>query len=619
MEKASPQTKEELYIARENLKEELREKNLTGVPSVDKAWSKFYKNGEMNIDIPKMSLVEYLYERNKNNMSINAIDYFGKKITYEELFYRIEDTAKRFKKMGVMENDYINLAMPVSPETIYMIYGLDYIGAAACLIDPRVNNERMEYYMNLVSSKFLGITGIYASTMRSALNSTTGAKMINFSPFQTFNGTEKLSLKSLYNMKMLLEHLKEIKYNLTNTNNNRILSSKRFYNVNVNDIILNEPVYYDGKVSIGEYTSGTTGVPKGLELSSSAMNLLVEQLKYLIKTNPGDTILGILPPFISYGAVCGIHNAFCSGLENIMIPTFTPEQIPKLILTKKPNNIVCVPMYLQLLMESNLVTSETDLSFIKNIIVGGSKTEASFEIAFNEWLKNHNGVTHITKGGGMAEYSSCLFYTPTRECCTPGIYGIPLPKVEVKITDDKNQELGYYEIGEIQVSSEQAMNGYINNIQATNEFFYYDNNGKKWGKTGDLGYIDTDGQITLINRKKQMLIRPDSHNVFPSEIEQVIRSHYAVKNCLVVGKKDPNYISGEWPTAYIELKKEYNNECEKYLNEIKKLCTQKLPLRDRPRESDYYLIKKVINTMEGKVNEQASTSEENIIKKKLKR
>lgn len=196
--KASPQTQEELRIAKENLARELKEKNLTGVPSQDKAWIKNYTQEQLAIETPKMSMFEYIYNRNINNMSVNALNYMGKKITYEEMFYRIEDTAKRFKKFGVKEKDYINLALPVSPETVYMIYGLDYIGAAACLIDPRVNIERMQYYLDLVSSYLCGITGVYAGVMRHALKKQNGVQMINISPLQSFGKNENVLYRILH-------------------------------------------------------------------------------------------------------------------------------------------------------------------------------------------------------------------------------------------------------------------------------------------------------------------------------------------------------------------------------------------------------------------------------------
>lgn len=87
----------------------------------------------------------------------------------------------------------------------------------------------------------------------------------------------------------------------------------------------------------------------------------------------------------------------------------------------------------------------------------------------------------------MAEYASCLFLTPCPETQKLGVYGIPLPSVDAKIVDENGKECGYYEVGELHVSSEQNMKGYVNNPKATDEFFYTEN-GKRFGKTGDLGY-----------------------------------------------------------------------------------------------------------------------------------
>lgn len=110
----------------------------------------------------------------------------------------------------------------------------------------------------------------------------------------------------------------------------------------------------------------------------------------------------------------------------------------------------------------------------------------------------------------------------------------------------------------------------------------------------------------------------NAHNVFPSEIAEVIKSHYAVKDCIVIGVKDPGIISGEWPTAYIELKREYLEDADRKLCEVIKLCTEKLPLRDRPRECDFYQVNKIVSTVEGKTNERATVEESNIINWKTK-
>lgn len=122
----------------EEIKREIEEKKLTGIPSIDRPYRKFYTEKELGIEVPHMSLTDYIYEQNKDRMNLNALRYLEKRTTYEQLFDNIEKTSKRFKKYGVKENDYVALAMPLTPELIYMLYGLDNIGASANLIDPRV-------------------------------------------------------------------------------------------------------------------------------------------------------------------------------------------------------------------------------------------------------------------------------------------------------------------------------------------------------------------------------------------------------------------------------------------------------------------------------------------------
>lgn len=209
-----------------------------------------------------------------------------------------------------------------------------------------------------------------------------------------------------------------------------------------------------------------------------------------------------------------------------------------------------------------------NLDFLKRLIFGGDKTIPEYEENVNEWLDKHNAPIKLIKGGGMAEYSSCLFETPFDETKKPGIYGVPMPLVEAKIMKDDETECRYGEIGEIFVSSPQQMRGYVNNPEETEAFFYTDKNGKKWGRTGDLGFVDEDGAFTLTSRKKHMLIRPDGHNVFPSEIENAVMATGYAKECVVVGIKDKASVIGEYPVAFIELKLEYRDNAEAALKKI---------------------------------------------------
>lgn len=596
----------------DNLLIELNNRGLTGVPSIDQPWKQFYSQDDLSIVIPEMTLTEYIEYKNANRMSLNAIRYLEKRITYEQLLENIYSTAKRFKNNGVKEDDYVSLAMPLTPETIYMIYGLDLIGANANLIDPRVPAERMRFYLNLANSRMAAVISKYRDTMIQASEKTGVKQIIDVSPIEYFTSEEKkaLALKQYSKEELVSIKVKQLFQEMQDNFNNamslvtgraKIKQYKQFSKDDCFD--LSRVPYKKDRTAITEYTSGTTGVPKGLQLTASGMNVTVEQLIKTIGAQPGESILAIMPPFISYGAVCGIHNSLGSGLEMILIPNFTVENFAELIYKYNPNNIICVPSFFRHVI-SNPIFNEKDLSNIYRVIFGGDKTPPNLEKDVNEWLEKHNSKAKVIKGGGMAEYSSCAFLTPYPETKKPGVYGIPLPLVEAKIMKNDKEECGYYEIGEIYIHSPQQMKGYLNNDTETNDFFYTDENGKKWGRTGDLGFVDIDGIFSLTTRKKNMIVRPDGHNVFPNEIEEAILKTNLVQNCVVIGIKEDEESSGEYPYAFIELKKECSDKPTESLNKIKKRVESQIPLRDRPRDDDYILTKMAYKS-EGKLDREA--------------
>ena len=218
--------------------------------------------------------------------------------------------------------------------------------------------------------------------------------------------------------------------------------------------------------------------------------------------------------------------------------------------------------------------------------------------------KCSNANITLIKGGGMAEFSSCAFETPFEETKKPGIYGIPLPLVDAKIMKDDRTECTYGEIGELYISSPQQMDGYVNNLEETEEFFYTDEEGKRWGRSGDLAYVNPDGTFVLVSRKKQMIVRPDGHNVFPIEIERAIKETGYVKDCAAIGVRDPQSVVGEYPFAFIELKAEHMEQKEIVLQKIIHHVNQTIPPRDRPDDNSYQLTA-ITYTLEGKLDRKA--------------
>ncbi|MDO4851804.1 MAG: class I adenylate-forming enzyme family protein [Clostridia bacterium] len=589
----------------------MEQTKLTGYPSIDKPWLKYYSEKDLAIKVPDMSLSQYLRDCNRNNLFLKALSFYGKTYTYQELFENIDRFSRFFQNLGVKENESVALAMPLTPDTVFMMYGLDQIGAVANLIDPRIPTERMRFYINLTEVKVGCITTPYLNTMIEAAKDSMLETIIPVSPLACMNKTEqKRWLKNNYSILKRTELIAQKNWmGCVSFFKSRLHFNKQTYTILPFDVYAGATHsnfkiadYREGKTSIIEYTSGTTGVPKGLELTAKGMNVTAAQLIQINQTVCGESLLGIMPPFISYGAVTGIHMSLCAGFELHLIPNFTVESFPKLILDHKPNNVICVPSMFSHVIESKLLEHE-DMSFIKRIIFGGDRTTPEFEEKVNKWLYNHNSLSTLIKGGGMAEYSSCAFETPFDKTKKPGVYGIPLPLVDAKVMKDDYTECKYNEIGEIYLSSPQEMRGYINNDAETEAFFFIDENGKKWGRSGDLGFVDQEGFFILTSRKKQMIVRPDGHNVFPVEIERVILENKQVENCVVIGIKDDSSIIGEYPVAFIELRPDIKNTTEPLKNIIAAV-ENRIPVRDRPKDDGDYVLIKIPYTSEGKIDRE---------------
>ena len=122
------------------------EKKLTGLASIDKPWMKFHSEKAKNAMMPNMTIYDYLWERNKDRLDRVALNYYGRLITYKELFDNINKSAEIFQNLGVKKGDIVTISMPTTPDTVYMFYALSMLGATANMIDPRKSAKEMEEY-----------------------------------------------------------------------------------------------------------------------------------------------------------------------------------------------------------------------------------------------------------------------------------------------------------------------------------------------------------------------------------------------------------------------------------------------------------------------------------------
>jgi long-chain acyl-CoA synthetase len=289
------------------------------------------------------------------------------------------------------------------------------------------------------------------------------------------------------------------------------------------------------------YTSGTTGTPKGAELTHDNLreNCTVTA-RTLIGIKETDVILGALPLFHSFGQTCGLNAAVATGACLTLIPRFDPRKALEIIGRDGVTVLEGVPtMYHAMLNAPG--HEDADTSSLRVCVSGGSALPVEVMRAFE---KEFDCI--ILEGYGLSETSPVAsFNHPDRER-KPGSIGTPIQGVEMKLVDDDDNDVARGEVGEIVIRGHNVMKAYLNRADATEEVMR-----GGWFHSGDMATVDDEGYFFIVDRKKDMIIR-GGYNVYPREVEEVLYEHPAVSEAAVIGVPDESM--GEEVGAAIVLK-----------------------------------------------------------------
>ena len=274
------------------------------------------------------------------------------------------------------------------------------------------------------------------------------------------------------------------------------------------------------------YTSGTTGTPKGAELTHSNMLENTRCSTDLMTVSEQDVIFGGLPLFHSFGQTCCLNNAVHVGACVTMLPRFEPDKALEIIQRDAVTIFEGVPtMYHALLNHPD--RERYDVSCLRTCVSGGSALPVEVMRAFEKAF----GCI-ILEGYGLSETSPVAsFNHPDRER-KPGSIGTPIRGVEMRVVDDEGNEVAQGEVGEIAIRGHNVMKGYWRRPDATEEVLR-----AGWLHTGDMAVVDEDGYFFIVDRKKDMIIR-GGYNVYPREIEEVLYEHPGVLEVAVIGVPD---------------------------------------------------------------------------------
>jgi len=343
----------------------------------------------------------------------------------------------------------------------------------------------------------------------------------------------------------------------------------------------------DDDTAVILYTSGTTGTPKGAELTHLNLTRNSEGSRNLFGIGDQAIQLGALPLFHSFGQTCGMNSTIGGGGTLTLMPRFDPGKALEIIQRDRVNIFQGVPtMYGAMLHFSG--REAFDVSTLQLCASGGSAMPVELLRGFEKAF----GCT-ILEGYGLSESSPVASFNHADRERKPGSIGQPIQGVEMKVVDDDGAEVDQGEIGEIVIRGYNVMKGYWQRPEDTAETII-----DGWLHTGDMGKVDEDGYFYIVDRKKELIIR-GGYNVYPREIEEVLYEHPDVREAAVLGLPHDEY--GEEVGAAVSLKEGASTSPEELRDFVKEqVAAYKYPRRvwfvdDLPKGPTGKILKREIH------------------------
>jgi long-chain acyl-CoA synthetase len=347
----------------------------------------------------------------------------------------------------------------------------------------------------------------------------------------------------------------------------------------------------DDDTAVILYTSGTTGTPKGAELTHANLTRNAEASRNLFGLGPDAITLGALPLFHSFGQTCGLNATLGGGGTLTLIPRFDPAKALEIIERDRVNVFQGVPtMYGAMLHLPD--RDRYDTSTLQVCASGGSAMPVELMRGFEEAFG-----CKVLEGYGLSESSPVASFNHADRERKPGSIGTPIDGVEMKVVDEDGNEVPQGEVGEIVIRGHNVMKGYWQRPDATEETVR-----DGWLHTGDMATVDEDGYFFIVDRKKDMIIR-GGYNVYPREIEEVLYEHPAVREAAVVGVPHDEY--GEEVGAAVALKDGEEVSAEELRNFVKEqVAAYKYPrtiwfVEDLPKGPTGKILKREIEPPDG--------------------
>jgi len=419
-------------------------------------------------------------------------------IPYAALGLTSKLVAGLLQARGIEAGDRVGIMLPNVPHFPFVYFGVLRMGARVVPMNVLLTAREVKHYLSNSGAKLIVVWEDFAPAAKEAADEL-GIEMISINP------------------------------------------------TNVGDLIQGVEPYEDvaevapDDTAVILYTSGTTGQPKGAELTHQNIRSNIEGIKGLFTPTEDDVFFGGLPLFHVFGQTVAMNGAVSSGSELTLLPRFDPAKALEIIQRDKVTIFMGVPtMYAAMLQVPD--RDSYDISSLRLCVSGGAALPVEIIRAFESEFD-----TPILEGYGLSETSPVASFGRVDMERKPGTIGTPIDGVEMRIVDEEGNVLGVGDVGELQIKGPNVMKGYWQMPEATEKAIDADG----WFASGDMATVDSDGYYSIVDRKKEMILR-GGYNVYPREVEEVLYEHPAIAEAAVVGI--PHDELGEEIVAVVSFK-----------------------------------------------------------------
>ncbi|WP_341954063.1 long-chain-fatty-acid--CoA ligase [Salinibacterium sp. TMP30] len=507
----------------------------------DRPWLANYADGVPDeIPLPEGSLYDLVAASIAEYPSGVALEFFGRETTYAELGAQIDRAAEGLRLLGVQKGDTVALVLPNCPQHIVAFYAVLRLGAVVVEHNPLYTPRELRHQFEDHGARVVIAWNNVVATLQDfpadvAVETIISVDVTHSMPFLT---------RAL--LRLPIAKARESRSALT-TNVRGTITWEELQKSDPIDAHIARPEADD--LALIQYTSGTTGYPKGVMLTHLNLSTNAAQARAWVPAVPRGTavVFAVLPMFHAYGLTLCLTFAMSMGARLVLFPKFDPELVLAVIKKRPATFLPAVPPIYQRLTAA-ADAAGVSLKGIEIAISGAMPLSAS---VVEPWEERTGGT--LVEGYGLSETSPILIANPVGPTRRAGTVGLPLPNTEIRVVDPENPSVDRDpgQEGELIARGPQVFSGYWGKPEETTEVFVpATDDGNDWFRTGDIVTVDSDGFVSVVDRIKELIIT-GGFNVAPSEVEEALRQHASIADAAVVGL--PSEHNGENVVAAVVL------------------------------------------------------------------